>query len=145
MKYTILKTASLALILSSSLLIAPISMVAAAEAAQQTVIPTTIDGIWQAIDARSAELKATIAAAKLDQVHHQAFAIRDLVAALPARSTSLPADKLANVRVAVKFVATLAERLDATGDAKDLAGTKQNCTKLVGVLASLRSNYTLAK
>jgi hypothetical protein len=125
--------------------VAPVSIAIAAEATQKTAIPRTIEGIWQAIDAKSAELKDTIATAHLDQVHHQAFAIRDLVAALPARSSSLPADKLGKVQGGVKFVATLAERLDSTGDANDLAGTKQNYDKLTGVLASLRSSYMPAK
>ena len=145
MKYTALRAMGLALALSGGLLATSDAMADAADTKQTTVAPNTIEGIWQAIDAKTAELKRTIDTGALDDVHHQAFAIRDLAAALPARSTSLPADKLAKVRGGVKYVATLAERLDTTGDAKDLVGTKQNYAKLTAVLASLRANYSLAK
>ena len=141
MKHSTRITIALTLALSGGLAVGHMALAGEAEAATSTAIPETSVGIWQAIDAKSAALKKTIDAAKLDEVHHESFAIRDLVAALPAHSTSLPADKLAKVRDGVKFVATLAARLDATGDAKDLAGTQQNYAKLMTVLASLRSNY----
>ena len=108
-------------------------------------VPATLDALWKSIDAKSAELKITINRGALDQVHHQAYAIRDLVAELPGKSKSLAPEQMAKVQAGVKFVATLAERLDATGDAKDAAGTKQNFDKLSNVLASLRSNYAITK
>ena len=114
----------------------------AAKAEQQ--IPATVEGIWQAIDQKTVELDKVIQGGALDQVHHHAFAIRDLVAALPARSQSLPADKLAKVKGTVKFVATLAQRLDATGDAKDKAGVRSNFDKLKKVLEGMRANYPKA-
>lgn len=140
MKTVMFKALGLAVALSGPLFFAPVSFAAAAEAEEKTAIPETADAILQAIDTKSAELKKTIDSGALDNVHHEAFAIRDLVAALPAKSASLPADKLAKLRGSVKFVATLAERLDATGDAKDLAGTKANYAKLTTVLASIHSN-----
>ena len=97
-------------------------------------IPATVDGIWLAIDKQSADLKAGIQANSLKDVHHQAFAIRDLVAALPERSKALAADEQAKLQGEVKFVATLADRLDATGDANDQAGAQANYDKLVTVL-----------
>ncbi|MBI3344024.1 MAG: transporter [Gammaproteobacteria bacterium] len=105
-------------------------------------IPTTAEAIWQSIDKRTEELARVIETGKLDEVHHHAFAIRDLVAALPARSGALPADKLAKVKTNSQFVATLAERLDASGDAKDKAGTESNFQKLQKVLKSIRENYS---
>ena len=122
---------------------APVAL--AAEVAEKTVIPATIEGVWQAIDAKSAELKKTIDSGALKEVHHHAFAIRDLVAALPSKSSALSAENLAKVKTGVKFVATLAERLDAAGDAKDAAGTQQNFEKLKTVLASLRADYSISK
>ena len=139
MKHSTFKALGLAVALSGPLFLA--SLAVAAEAVEKTAIPETADAILQAIDAKSAELKKTIDSGSLDAVHHQAFAIRDLAAALPAKSASLPADKLAKVKGNVKFVATLAERLDATGDAKDLTSTKTNYAKLTTVLASIHSNY----
>ena len=114
----------------------------AAKAEQQ--IPATVEGIWQAIDQKTVELDKVIQGGALDQVHHHAFAIRDLVAALPGHSQSLPANKLAKVKGNVKFVATLAKRLDATGDAKDKAGVRSNFDKLKKVLEGMRANYPKA-
>lgn len=104
-------------------------------------IPATRAAIWRSIDKETELLDALIQAGKFEEVHHRAFAIRDLVAALPARSGSLPPDKLAQVKSNVQFVATLAQRLDATGDANDKAGTASNFKKLQGVLSAIRANY----
>ncbi len=106
----------------------------ATEAAEATAIPDTADAIWLAIDQKKTELKASIDGGTLDKVHHQAFAIRDLVAALPSHSPTLPAEAQAKLENEVNFVATLADRLDETGDAKDKAGTQENYDKLVTVL-----------
>ncbi len=110
-------------------------------AAAETPIPSTAEGIWVAIDQKTAELKTTVKSGKLAEVHHLAFAVRDLVAALPEKSTTLTADQQAKVKGSVKFVATLAERLDASGDANDQAATQDNCEKLLKVLESLHANY----
>lgn len=106
----------------------------AEQEAAPTPIPETADAIWLAIDKQSAELKTAIGGGDLKDVHHKAFAIRDLVAALPDRSPSLPADDQAKLKSEIKFVATLADRLDATGDANDKAGAQANYDKLVTVL-----------
>ena len=116
--------------------------VQAAEIADSPMkIPSTSEAIWQSIDKETEQLAALIQTGKFEEVHHHAFAIRDLAVALPARSGSLPADKLAQVRANGKFVATLAERLDTTGDAKDKAGTEANFQKLKAVLTTIRANY----
>jgi len=141
----ILKAIALSLVLAVGLLAAAVTTAQAAETSDKVVVPATLEGLWQAIDAKSAELKKTIESGALDQVHHEAYALRDLVAGLPAKSAALPAENLAKVKSSVKFVATLAERLDATGDAKDAPGTKQNFEKLTSVLASLRGNYPASK
>ena len=72
--------------------------------------------------------------AKLADVHHHAFAIRDLAKALPAKAEKA---KKAQVEGAVKNIAKLAEDLDKTGDAGDQAGTEANLKKLDGVLMAL--------
>jgi hypothetical protein len=114
---------------------------AAEKAVNQVQIPATSAAIWRSIDKETELLDALIQASKFEEVHHRAFAIRDLVAALPVRSGSLPPDKLAQVKTNVQFVATLAQRLDATGDAKDKAGTESNFKKLQGVLSAIRADY----
>jgi hypothetical protein len=81
-------------------------------------------------------------AIKLSEVHHYAFAICDLVDALPEHSGQLSADKLDQVKANVKDVDTLAQRLDANGDANDKDGVKTNVTKLQKLLESIRLNYS---
>ncbi len=144
MKHSIFEAIGLSLVLTCALG-ASAQVATAAETSEKTVIPATAEGLWQAIDAKSAELKKTIDKGDLEEVHHQAFAIRDLVAALPDKSSSLSPESQAKVKSGIKFVATLAERLDASGDAKDAAATKQNFEKLTTVLTSLRANYSLGK
>ena len=145
-----MKKASFHNLVSSTFLVATLwlgglvfisSAVAAESAEAKIAIPATSDAIWQSIDKETEQLGMLIESNKLGEVHHHAFAIRDLVAALPARSGALGADKLAAVKANGKFVAALAERLDATGDAKDKAGTESNFQKLKGVLKTIRSNY----
>jgi hypothetical protein len=110
-------------------------------AEQAAAVPASAPEILQAIDAKSAQLQHAIQTGALGQVHHLAYAIRDLAAALPSHSPNLAADKLAAVKGEVKFVATLAERLDASGDANDKATTQANYEKLAKVIATIHSNY----
>jgi len=128
------------------LLLAGTAVIPPAQAGEETPvqIPATSAAIWQAIDQQVAALSKAIQTGVLDEVHHRAFAIRDLVSALPARSGSLPPPKLAQVKANVQFVATLAQRLDATGDAKDKAGTESNFRKLQGILGTIRADYPKA-
>ena len=132
---------ALTLTLAGGWLFASAPVALAAEVAEKTVIPATTEGVWQAIDGKSAELKRTIDSGALKEVHHQAFAIRDLVRALPTHSPSLTPEALTEIRRESKFVDTLAERLDQTGDANDKPGTEANLQKLEGVLKLLRAQY----
>jgi hypothetical protein len=115
----------------------PMATRAGGEAGAATAIPDSADAIWRAIDQHAAELKATIARGELKAVHRHAFAIRDLVAALPARSPALAADEQAKLAEEVKFVATLAARLDQSGDAGDAAGSQASFEQLSGVLTGI--------
>ena len=114
---------------------------AAEKSDDQVKIPATSEAVWQLIDKEAEQLAALIQASKYEEVHHHAFAIRDLVAALPSRSGSLPPEKIALIKTNSKYVATLADRLDATGDAKDKAGTESNFQKLKAVLKTILANY----
>lgn len=104
-------------------------------------IPDTPAAIWQVINTETTEMEKLITAGTLEDLHRRAFAVRDLVAALPGRSTSLSADQLAQIESNGKFVATLAARLDEAGDAGDKAASESNFDKLKTVLASIRTNY----
>jgi hypothetical protein len=107
-----------------------------------TKIPATISGIWGAVKEGEANLSAIITDKKLDKVHVAAYAIRDLVNALPDKSTDLPADNLAKVKSYAKYVADLATRLDVSGDAGDQDTTEANFKKLQNFLKSIEDQYT---
>ena len=105
-----------------------------AEKKEKTVVPATVDGIMEAIHKAHGELAEVVKAKKLADVHHKAFAVRDLANALPAK---VAADKKARVEGSVKNIAKLAEDLDKTGDANNQAATEANLKKLDGVLMAL--------
>lgn len=132
-------------LLISALLGAPslavLDPASAAETEAATPIPATSAAIWVSIDMHIAELKSLLAKNTLASVHQHAFAIRDLVRALPTHSAGLSPAALAAVGGQVKFVDTLATRLDASGDANDKAGTSANLAKLETILNSIRSQY----
>ena len=104
-------------------------------------IPNTVGGIWAEVKEHEEELGKTIADKKLDKVHEAAFEIRDLVNALPDKSTDLPADNLAKVKSNARYVADIANRLDESGDAGDQAATEANFTKLQGLLKTVEAQY----
>ena len=104
-------------------------------------IPDTPEGIWQAVDKETDEIAKMIQSGAIRGLHQHAFAVRDLVAALPAVSASLPADRLDKVKSDSKFVATLAARLDAAGDTNDKPAAESNFGKLKDVLKKIRDNY----
>ena len=100
----------------------------------EAAIPATADAIWLVIDQKRAALRAAIEANQLDQVHHLAFAIRDHIAALPARTSKQSDEDKAKLDGEIGFVATLADRLDQAGDSGDQASARENFDKLDQVL-----------
>jgi hypothetical protein len=104
------------------------------EKAEKMVMPETVDGIMAEIHKHHGELADVVKAKKLADVHHHAFAIRDLANGLPAK---VAADKKARVDGSVKNIAKLAEDLDKTGDDNNQAATEANLKKLDGVLMVL--------
>ena len=105
-----------------------------AEKKEKMVIPETADGIMTEIHKHHGELADVVKSKKLADVHHHAFAIRDLANGLPAK---VAADKKARVEGSVKNIAKLATDLDNTGDANNQAATEANLKKLDGVLMAL--------
>lgn len=106
-----------------------------------TMIPATASAILQAISKEETNLDKTITDKKLEDVHHHAFAIRDLVSALPEKSSDLAAEKMAKLKANAKFVTALAGRLDESGDSKDQAATEANFKKLQGILKQIQALY----
>lgn len=107
----------------------------------KVAIPNTVGGIWGEVKEHEEQLGKLISDKKLDKVHEVAFEVRDLVNALPNKSTNLAADKVAKLKANAKFVADLAKRLDDSGDAKDQAGTEANFKKLQSILKTIASLY----
>ena len=128
------------ILLLATFLLTGVAVIPSTEASEKAPIeiPTTIAAIWQAIDQQSAELAKLIQAGTLGDVHHHAFAIRDLSAALPTHAEQLSAEQRKQVELQVKFVVTLTQRLDASGDSNDRAGAESNFGKLQVVLSTLR-------
>ena len=137
------KLTIIALALAISLPVVP--AVSAAEESEheaaKVMIPDTVPGIWKEVKQQETELGKAISDKKLDGVHEMAFAIRDLINALPDKS-KLEADKMAKLKSNAKFVAALAARLDESGDAKDQAGTEANFKKIQGILKVIESLYS---
>ena len=104
------------------------------EHSEKMTMPDTAEGILQEIHKHHGELDTVVKSKKLADVHHHAFAIRDLANGLIAK---VAADKKARVEGSAKNIAKLAEDLDKTGDANDQAGTEANLKKLDGVLMAL--------
>ena len=113
----------------------------AAAMEEHVTIPSSAQGIWRAIDGHMHQLQDLVTKGTLKSVHLHAFAVRDLVRGLSSHSPMLAAAAMAQVNTQSKFVDTLADRLDQSGDANDKAGTQQNLTKLQGVLKGIRSHY----
>lgn len=129
-------------VLAGALLWVPFGVASPDFAAEAgVIIPATSAGIWQAIDTHLRTLRELVAKNELTMVHEHAFAVRDLVRALPSRSPGLSAEARAKVGADVGFVDTLSARLDASADAKDRAGTEANLRKLEGVLKQIRVKY----
>ncbi len=101
-------------------------------------IPDTVEGIFKEIQKHHHELAEVVKGKKLAEVHHHAFAIRDLANALPAKAE---ASKKTQVEGTVKNIAKLAEELDKTGDAGNQAGTEANLKKLDGILKLLHTQF----
>lgn len=108
------------------------------EKGEKLKIPDTADGILKAIHDEHHELMETIEAKKLADVHHHAFAIRDLAAALPAKA---PADHKAHVTSTAKNIATLAESLDEAGDSNNQAGCEAGLKKMEALIKMLETPF----
>ena len=108
------------------------------EKAEKVKIPDTAEGILKAIHTEHGELAETVKNKKLADVHHHAFAIRDLAKALPAKAA---ADKKKQVEGTVKNISKLAEDLDKAGDDGKQAETEALLKKLDGVLKVLSAQF----
>ena len=110
---------------------------APAAAATTTAIPAATDDIWKALDRQGADLEKAVTGSAWKDVPGKADAIRDLVAALPAHASKLPADAQEKLEQQVILVATYAGKLDAAAGSGDAAGAKANYKKLNDVIGGI--------
>ncbi|MFA6286129.1 MAG: hypothetical protein WC661_01995 [Opitutaceae bacterium] len=136
------KVSSILLLMALAIRLVPTA--SAEEEESKIKIPDTVPAILQAVKTQEDELDQMVTAGKLDHVHEAAFAIRDLVNALADKSTDLPADKLSKIKANAKFVASLADRLDKSGDANDKAATALNFRRLQVILEQIVAQYPAA-
>ena len=104
----------------------------------KVAIPATVPAIWTEINKHQTELTQVVQTKKLAEVHHHAYAIRDLVAALPAKAA---ADKKARVEGASKNMASLADKLDAAGDNNKQADAEAGLKQLDALLKQLKAQF----
>ena len=97
-------------------------------------VPDKLPDILKEIHKHHHELADVVKSNRLAEVHHHAFAIRDLAKALPAKS---PPDHKKHIENLVKKVSQIAADLDKSGDAGDKAATEANLKKLDTALKSI--------
>ena len=101
----------------------------------------SVGELWRGVKAQEMELQRLIQAKELGKVHEAAFALRDFVALMPNKSAELSPERLADLKGGAKYVATLAERLDTAGDAKDQTATETSFKQLQSVLVTIQALY----
>ncbi len=105
-----------------------------------TVTPAgPVQEIWTQIAEEQVKLSATIENGQLKDVHHLAFAIRDLVVALADKvgaSSPAAAQKLKDL---VEQVGASASKLDELGDAGNLSGAQAELAKLDTILKGIKT------
>lgn len=101
----------------------------------------TVREQWRLVRARASEIRALIIARKLGELHKVAYALRDLVAGLLALSGDLPEERRKALASSVKYVATIAGRLDAAGDAGDQSAAETSLRQLSAVLGAIEALY----
>lgn len=101
--------------------------------------PQSVDDTLKAIHGKQSELAEVVASKKLDDVHHLAFAIRDLAKPLAEKVSS---DRRPKVEGTINNIAKLAAELDASGDAGDQTRTEANVKKLDGTVKLLEAQVS---
>ena len=107
-----------------------------------TKIPATVPEIWKKIHQQQAELIKTVAAKDLGEAHDHAFAIRDLVKALPSK---LAAERKAEAEAGVKEIRKLAADIDKSGAAGAQKATEASVKKLGEAIVALQSKLQPAE
>ena len=107
-----------------------------------TKIPATVPEIWKKIHQQQAELIKTVAKKDLGEAHDHAFAIRDLVKALPAK---VAAEHKPNAEAGVKEIRKLAADIDKSGAAGAQKATEANVKKMGEAILALQTKLQPAE
>ena len=97
--------------------------------------------LWKNVQAKAVALDQTISARKMKAVHEAAFAVRDQVKLLPAKSKALSPANQAKLAKGVKTVASLAAQLDEAGDSGKQAEAEALNKKMHTVLDAIAGLY----
>lgn len=101
-----------------------------------TKIPATVEEIWKAIRSQEGKLARVVAAKDLGEAHDHAFAIRDLVKALPAK---VAAENKTKAEESSKEIAKLAADIDKSGAAGAQKATEENVKKMGAAIKALEA------
>lgn len=102
-----------------------------------TKIPATVEEIWKAIHKQQGKLTSVVAKKDLGEAHDHAFAIRDLVKALPAK---VPAESKAQAEEGAREVTKIAANIDKSGAAGAQKATEANVKKMGDAIKTLEAN-----
>ena len=108
------------------------------ESAEAVTPAGTIGEIWTQIGDEQSKLSTAIQNGQLKDVHHLAFAIRDLVIALADKAKAASPASAAKLDGMVEQVKASATKLDELGDAGNLSGTQAEYAKLETVLGAIK-------
>lgn len=101
-----------------------------------TKIPATVEDIWKEIHKQQAKLVSTVEKKDLGEAHDHAFAIRDLVKALPAK---VPAENKAKAQESAKEISLIAADIDKSGAAGAQKATETNVKKMGEAISTLQN------
>jgi len=97
----------------------------------------SVQELWSQISAEQTKLEEVIRAGRLAEVHHLAFAIRDLSVAAAGKSPS--SAKAAKMEETLTQIKKSASALDEFGDSGNLGGVKKEYASFQQELATLKS------
>jgi hypothetical protein len=101
-----------------------------------TKIPATVEDIWKKIHEQQGKLTKVVAAKELGEAHDHAFAIRDLVKALPAKVAT---ECKPTAETGAKEITKLAADIDKSGAAKAQKATEANVKKMGEAIIALQT------
>ena len=105
---------------------------------EPVAVPATSDEILAAVDQRVAAIDQAIAGGKLAKIHGEAFAARDLLAALPGKAAGLGPAEIKALDAAIGRIRQQAGLLDKFGDAGDAAQTRAVLARFKQEIAGIR-------